>query len=494
MENSSVHTSYVLPPHCGAEGGKRMPGYASKVSHRRREGVGGYVMKYFFVLLGCFASCAMATAQEVWSVDRCMAYAVENNNTVKQRELDVKNYRMDKLEAIGNFLPSVGVNTGFNMGFGRSIDPQTNTYVNNTNLNVSYGVSASLPIFQGGSLILTAKKANAALLLGKAALEEAEDNVAMETFDAYIQALYAYGSVQLARRTLADSDTLLMKTRREEELGLKSYADLVQSEAQRAQDEYNLTTQENAYETAMLDLRQKMNYPDDEPLMLDTAMLTDPYLTMRIDDFADTHDAVYAAALENNPTLKQLSLNMKIAKLNKNSVWHLLMPTIGVSGGVSSAYFADLNVGTNAMPQFAQMAKDNFGSSFGVSFSLPAIIGFNGFTNINQIRRAKNTYRAAQYQYEDNVRNMQKIIRQAVNDRKGAYLEMVQLEKLVEANRLAYSTVRREYEEGLKSSLDLRQSAATLLNSEMSLMQSRLKYVLKCRTVDYYKGGEIIRE
>ena len=177
-------------------------------------------MKYFFVLLGCFASCAMATAQEVWSVDRCMAYAVENNNTVKQRELDVKNYRMDKLEAIGNFLPFVGVNTGFNMGFGRSIDPQTNTYVNNTNLNVSYGVSASLPIFQGGSLILTAKKANAALLLGKAALEEAEDNVAMETFDAYIQALYAYGSVQLARRTLADSDTLLMKTRREEELGL----------------------------------------------------------------------------------------------------------------------------------------------------------------------------------------------------------------------------------------------------------------------------------
>ena len=52
-------------------------------------------MKYFFVLLGCFASCATATAQEVWSVDRCMAYAVENNNTVKQRELDVKNYRKD---------------------------------------------------------------------------------------------------------------------------------------------------------------------------------------------------------------------------------------------------------------------------------------------------------------------------------------------------------------------------------------------------------------
>ena len=35
------------------------------------------------------------TAQEVWNIDQCMAYAVEHNHIVKQRHLEADNYRMD---------------------------------------------------------------------------------------------------------------------------------------------------------------------------------------------------------------------------------------------------------------------------------------------------------------------------------------------------------------------------------------------------------------
>lgn len=43
------------------------------------------------------------------------------------------------------------------------------------------------------------------------------------------------------------------------------------------------------------------------------------------------------------------------------------------------------------------------------------------------------------------------------------------------------------------TSLDVQNNAATLLESETNLLQSKLTYLLKCRLVDYYKGKELIR-
>ena len=47
---------------------------------------------------GCFA--LHGEAQEVWSVDRCMAYAVGHNHTVKQRLLEAKNYEHALLSSL----------------------------------------------------------------------------------------------------------------------------------------------------------------------------------------------------------------------------------------------------------------------------------------------------------------------------------------------------------------------------------------------------------
>lgn len=44
------------------------------------------------------------------------------------------------------------------------------------------------------------------------------------------------------------------------------------------------------------------------------------------------------------------------------------------------------------------------------------------------------------------------------------------------------------------TSLDVKTSAATLLESETLMLQSRLTYLLKCRLVDYYKGESLIRK
>lgn len=71
----------------------------------------------------CFFSGWMgleAAAQEVWDVDRCMNYAVQHNRTVRQRELEADNARLDRMKAIGSFLPGVTAGTSVQYNFGRS--------------------------------------------------------------------------------------------------------------------------------------------------------------------------------------------------------------------------------------------------------------------------------------------------------------------------------------------------------------------------------------
>ena len=169
---------------------------------------------------------------------------------MKQRKLEADNYRLDKIEAIGQFLPGVSGSVSAQYSYGRSVDPGTNTYISQSTFNNGYAMEGSMPIFQGGSLINQVRRARANELLGKAALQEAKDNTALETFQAYIDALYYYGTTRLAEQKLVESDSLVYKTRRQEALGLKGMADVAQMEAQQATDAYNLTHQRNLYETA----------------------------------------------------------------------------------------------------------------------------------------------------------------------------------------------------------------------------------------------------
>lgn len=348
-------------------------------------------------------------------------------------------------------------------------------------------MEASIPIFRGGSLINQVRKSKANLLLGKAALQEARDNTALETFQAYIDALYYYGTTRLAKQKLVESDSLLYKTRRQETLGLKGMADVAQMEAQQASDAYNLTHQQNLYETAMLTLKQKMNFPIEEALLLDTCLLEQS--TLEQEQLTIEHaDNVFRLALNCNPVLKQAEMQKQSANMDRKISWSSFVPSISLYGGISSSYYKELH--QTGYPPFHTQFENNFGSYFGISMSIPI---FNRLSGIANMRQARNNYRIATEQYEAQKEELQKLVQQAVQDREGYLKESIQMEKKVASDSLAYHVTRRKYEEGLMTSLDVQNNAATLLESQTGLLQSKLTYLMKCRLVDYYKGQDIIR-
>ncbi len=432
-----------------------------------------------------FLDISKASAQEikadVWNVDRCMAYAVEHNHTVKQRELSLDNNKADKLRAIGAFLPGASIGSALQYNFGRSVDPETNIYKDVSTFHNNYSISASMPLFNGGGLIAQLRLAHISTRLGKVALEQARDNAALNTFEAFIQVVYYNGCVEIAEHKLAETDTLLMKTKLMEELGMKGEADVAQIESQRATDAFILTQQENLASTAMLTLKQRMNFPEDSILYIKTDKANMSHMLF------ENKQEIVSIALATNPDIRYSELNMKYADISRHSAWANMLPSLSMYGGVSTSYYKTRHV--DGYPSFSQQFRDNKGTYFGFSLNIPI---FNRLSGITSIRKARNNFRIASDNYEEQKENMRKIVVQAVNDCHGYWKETVQMEQKVKSDSIAYHITRRKYEEGMMTSLDVQNTASTLMESRARLLQSQLTYLLKCRLVDYYKGNSII--
>ena len=70
-----------------------------------------------------------------WSLDDCMAYAVEHAVDVKREVVNTRQRKQDYQKAIADFLPSVSGAVQGQYAWGRNIDPETNTYNNVTTFN-----------------------------------------------------------------------------------------------------------------------------------------------------------------------------------------------------------------------------------------------------------------------------------------------------------------------------------------------------------------------
>lgn len=422
---------------------------------------------------------------KLWTMEECMEYAVKNSPAVKQKVYTHDTYKAEHTSAIANFLPSINGYSEAGYNFGRSIDPETNTYNNTTTFNNYYRVSGELILFNGGQLVNQWRQAKVNLKAGTNDIQKAKDDLAIKTMGAFVDVVYFSGTRKYAEEKLIESKRILHKTSREEELGLKGKADLVQIEAQVAEDDYYFINQQNLYNSALLTLKEYMNYPYDEPLVVDTYLPESSYMEM-----LESIEDIYNVATLVNPNAIQAELQLKIRKMDQLIQKGRLFPTITFTGGVSTSYFENLKSDA-APPSFRDQFKNNRGEWISFTINIPI---FNRMNRVTEVRRARNNVRIAQEQKTEIMRQLQTSVEKAVQDREGYAKEAIQMEKKEKADAYAYQVTLRKYEEGLMSPIDLQTSANILLMSKANLLQRRLMYLVKCKEVEYYKGTPLINE
>lgn len=128
-------------------------------------------------------------AQKKWTLKECVEYALENNISVKQSELDLKSAEIDKLTAIGNFLPSFSASTGVRENTGLSFNPTTNQAETETFLSASGSINSGYTIFNGLRNFRQLQRAKISQLSSQYRLSKMKDDISLTVANNYLQVI-----------------------------------------------------------------------------------------------------------------------------------------------------------------------------------------------------------------------------------------------------------------------------------------------------------------
>lgn len=438
------------------------------------------MMKRLLITIYAIAAVLQLFASEPWSVERCMQYAADHSHTVRQQQFALEDSRAAKTQAIGAFLPSVYGSVDGQMNFGRAIDPSTNTYTDVSTLYNGYGLQASLVVFDGLQRYNNLRLAKANVAMGRSGVRAEKDDVALRVYKAYMDLVYCEGAVSQTAKKRDESRELLRQTSVMAEVGQKSDADVAQMRATLAADEYELAHMQSQTTKARLALKQLMGFPVDSALAVIQPSFDDEILT------ADDASQISAFAATDNPRILKAQQNVEAARYSLRAARGALLPTISLSGGVSTSFFRNMDKGGHA--SFSSQFRNNAGEYVGLSLSVPL---FDRLATYSTIRRRKTALVQAQENLAYEQSELRRIIVEAASDVANSTKEVEKMQEQVEADSIASRLTTRKYEEGLASSIDVKTAAVTLLQSRVRLLQSQLTMAYNKKLLAYYKGEKL---
>ena len=447
-------------------------------------------MKRIIILIGWILLASGVSAQS-WSLDDCMKYAVEHATDGKRETINARQRKQDYHHAVAAFLPTVAGGLQGQYAWGRNIDPETNTYNNVTTFNNYYQLYAELNVFDGFATINAFRQARLSRDYSATAMQKAQDNIAIDVMQKYVDAAYAEASIRIASEKLDESRRMLAKTKRQYELGEKGRPDVVQMESQVAEDEYCLTHQQNVALQSMLALKSAMNYPVGDELKLDTLSkdkeksLASCQLTI---GNKPNSENIYQNFLNISPDMKSAEYEVELAHYDYKIAKGRLLPSLSLNGGVTTNYYKNLSL-KGQYDGFASQFRNNRGEYLALTLSIPI---YNS-DRWHSMKKARNNWQLAQVNLEETRRKLHDQIAQAIMDAEGYANELRQMQKKVTSDSIAYHMSSRKFEEGMLSTFDLHTAAQTLLESRIKELQMQMLLIIKQRLVAYYQGENLIR-
>ena len=418
------------------------------------------------------------SAAEPWTVERCMDYAAEHSHTVRQQRFDLDASRAERTRAIGAFLPSIYGQTSGQMNFGRAIDPETNTYTDVSTLYNGYGLQASLTVFDGLQRYNELRLARANVAMNRSGVEAERDDVRMKVYKAYMDLVYCEGAIEQTSRKRDESRALLHQTEVMAEVGQKSDADVAQMRATLAADDYELTHIQSQSVKARLALKQLMNYPVADTLLVVTDIAWN-------DDEApqgESPEQIYSHAVLSHPRVMQAQSGVDAARYNLRAARGMLLPTLSFSAGVTTSFYRNMDHGGHA--SFGSQFKNNAGEYLSLSLSIPI---FNRLSTLSTIRSRRVALDRAMDNLAYQRSELQRIIVETAADVDNSRKEVAKMLEQVASDSIAAHLTTRKYEEGLASSIDVKTAAVTLLQSRVRLLQSRLTLMYNRWVMEYYR-------
>lgn len=422
-------------------------------------------------------------SQESWSLNDCVAHAVEHNLKLKDFTYNQDTNKETYRQSVRNLLPNISAFSDYNIRYGRSVDPNNNSIVNTDFFSNNYGINAQIDLFRGFQKVNTIKASH---FLHKAAKEETLHQkylLAFRVMAAFYDIQFMEGLLSISKEQQEVSNTNYTLVKRQVELGQKAKADLYEAESNVLADKLLVTQNENNVAAAKLKLIQEMNLENATTISIQSS-------SIEIDENTSVlqrnKDSIFDKAKTFVPIIKAQELRAKAAKKELAIARGRLYPSLAFTAGYRTGYYeTNLDDITGEVISFNTQIKDNTSKFVGVSLNIPIS---NGWSNRSRVKQQKVAMMRAENNFDIQKQEMQQLIQQLVQEGDALKTEYQQSVQKMKAQVLTFEIAQKKYEKGLISAIELNQSKNLLANAQNENLQVELRLKVNESTLDFYKG------
>lgn len=488
--------------------------YVTKLNNKKRINLNYFSSLKFLsvVMVGLFFGANSLLAQEVWTLQRCINEALKNNLTLQSGEISKNNAAITVKQAEQARYPNLnaGTNVGFN--FGRTVDPTTNQFIQQTFFSNNYNLTSGVTIFNGFRIHNTIKQANIDAKIAVTNQQQTERNIILDVSSAYLNALFSNENLTISKNNLDITAIQLDMLSRMIKAGTRPDNDIFETEAQFAQNEQAVVTAENNQNLALLRLKQlmnvEMNVDVNVAASVDVGTLTDP-ISIDLNQLIQLGQA-------NQPSIKALELGIQSSVFGVKIAEARRYPTVGVNINLISNYsnkgFAITSVEQGIVnrnlivnntpvvvgfptefPTFTKQAyetqlQDNLSYGFGVGVQMPIYANHNIKGGID---RANLQVENAQINLKAEKQRVNATVQQAYIDAKAAKSSLAASEKSLTAQKNAYDAAVKRLEAGAINTFDLNTVKTRLDIANLNFVNAKYDYIFRSKVLDFYLGKKI---
>lgn len=451
--------------------------------------------KVFFVLLGaCLFSVSSWAQMKTWTLEECVNYAMENNISVKQTELDTDIADQNFITARGNFLPNLNANASQNYNFGSFIGQDGNRVSRDSRGN-NFGLNTGVTLFNGFRNTSIYKQAKIGIESSILQLNILKDNISVNVVNQYLNILLNKENLKVAVEQVAITEKQVQQLSDLYDAGSIPRADLYVVEAQLASDNERLTNVENSLSLALLGLTQLLQIPNRDFDVQEIELKLPAVLVEN-----KSSDDIYDYAIQSRPEIKKAELDIENSELDINIAKSAYYPTLGFGAGLGTSYqhfqgqddvrliFLDPTDPGSAqiVPNgFTQQLEDNLGYNFGFSLNVPI---FNrGQTKAN-VNRAIINNKQITYSLDQAKQDLRSTIEQAYTDATAAFKQFEASQSSLEAQKESFNNAQESYTLGAMNSFEFEQVRNRLVNAEANLINAKYNFVFTTKVLDFYLG------
>ena len=431
-------------------------------------------------------SLGITTAQQKkWTLEECVFYALENNLTIEQYELDLENSKIDQSDALGDFLPNLNAQTSASNNTGFSFNPTNNEPTTSTAFNWNGGLSSNVTLFDGLRNVHRMNRAKLNAIASQYRLDDLKDDIRLGVANSYLQVLSNKESLKVFKAQYAVTEQDLKRTKELVDSGVVPKGDLLEIEATAANQEQQIVNGESMVLISRISLAQLLQITDYENFDIADESFDIP----PSDILSNSPKVIFDKALGFRNDIKFSKSNVDIATKDLQIAKGVIYPTLGgfVNYGTRYSDVTQIPDSNNMLytPNFKDQLWIFDGVSYGMQLNVPI---FNGFSTRNNIKRSKITLEKAKLQFEQDKLDLETNIQQAYVDVTTFFKAYEAAEKTLEARRLAYQYSKERFDVGLMNAFDFSQAQSRVDNAEAELIRTKYNYIFRLKILEFYFG------